>query len=396
MFFEFAEVLLSLLIRETARGLLRTYNGVKLFTTDEFASVNRASHRLLIEQRLLKLRRYSSRRRSRSRIPVLLIPPLMVRPDVFDLVPERSLVRALLDQGFDVFLVDLGEPLRRDRRLSMDDYITKRIHRSVRKVKQVTGHQELTLIGYCMGGIFANLYGALYPHEGIRNIINLAAPTDFEVMPGYQHLGTVIGSPLWTLVEQRGMVPASVCQSVFQLSQPLKTLTQPLKLLWNLWNTEYVVTQRAISQWMNNFLNLPEATFKQFWTHIFRENQLCQGTFIINGVGVDFQNIQGAYLALAGESDHLIPSESVFSILDLIGSQDKTCDFVPGGHLGVLVGEGAATTARRIGDWLTPRSRTTATLSFQRATRQPHSKKQPAPETVPTNHPVDLTRVANY
>ena len=59
----------------------------------------------------------------RHDLPVLLIPPLMVKPFIFDLFPGRSLVRFLLDRGFAVFLVDFGEPDAADSYVTLDDYV---------------------------------------------------------------------------------------------------------------------------------------------------------------------------------------------------------------------------------------------------------------------------------
>src|SRR5262245_15422122 len=110
MFFEFTETLFNTFLNEAARGVLRAVNGIKLLTTDEFIPDEPAPSRLILNQRMLKLRRYISRRRRRSQIPVLLIPPLMVKPDVFDLHPDWSFARHLVAQGFDVFLLDFGAP----------------------------------------------------------------------------------------------------------------------------------------------------------------------------------------------------------------------------------------------------------------------------------------------
>ena len=56
-------------------------------------------------------------------LPVLLIPPLMVKPFIFDLFPGRSMVRFLLDHGFAVYLVDFGEPDAADSYVTLDDYV---------------------------------------------------------------------------------------------------------------------------------------------------------------------------------------------------------------------------------------------------------------------------------
>ena len=45
-------------------------------------------------------------------VPVVLIPPLAASSVIFDLLPQRSLVRYMLARGYDVYLIDWGEPER--------------------------------------------------------------------------------------------------------------------------------------------------------------------------------------------------------------------------------------------------------------------------------------------
>jgi polyhydroxyalkanoate synthase len=46
-------------------------------------------------------------------VPLLLVFALINRPEIFDLRPGSSLIEFLLDEGFDVSLVDWGVPRRR-------------------------------------------------------------------------------------------------------------------------------------------------------------------------------------------------------------------------------------------------------------------------------------------
>ena len=43
-------------------------------------------------------------------VPLVLVPPLGVTTETFDLMPQRSLVRYLVASGFKVYLVDWGKP----------------------------------------------------------------------------------------------------------------------------------------------------------------------------------------------------------------------------------------------------------------------------------------------
>ena len=56
-------------------------------------------------------------------MPLLLVFALMNRPSILDLRPGNSFVEYMVDQGFDVYLLDWGTPGQEDRNLKFDDYV---------------------------------------------------------------------------------------------------------------------------------------------------------------------------------------------------------------------------------------------------------------------------------
>src|SRR5664279_5006446 len=66
------------------------------------------------------LYRYRSTER-RYPVPLLLVFALINRPEIFDLRPGSSLVEYLLDEGFDLFLVDWGVPGEEDAEMGLDN-----------------------------------------------------------------------------------------------------------------------------------------------------------------------------------------------------------------------------------------------------------------------------------
>ena len=91
-----------------------------------------------------------------------------------------SLIEHMVNQGFDVYLLDWGEFQWEDRHLSFTDLVYDYIARAVAKVVQISGCDQVSLAGYCMGGTITTIYAALFDTPKIRNILYLAAPIDFE------------------------------------------------------------------------------------------------------------------------------------------------------------------------------------------------------------------------
>src|SRR3954469_25220884 len=108
-----------------ARAQLRFVNGLSLLLTDEFQQVGPTPRKKVLEHpRGTTLHRYERATPARKKTPVLLVPPLMVRPYIYDLRRGASFAQTLLDAGLDTYLVDFGVPDEDDREVRLDDYVT--------------------------------------------------------------------------------------------------------------------------------------------------------------------------------------------------------------------------------------------------------------------------------
>ncbi len=77
---------------------------------------------------------------------------------IFDLAPGQSLVEYLLQRGYDVYVMDWNAPTAAERGLRIEDYVLDFIPDCIARVQQQSGEDELTLVGYCFGGVLSLLY----------------------------------------------------------------------------------------------------------------------------------------------------------------------------------------------------------------------------------------------
>ena len=117
--------------------------------------------------RTTTLYRYRSSTRTYG-VPVLLVFALINRPDIFDLRPGNSFVEFLLDEGYDVFLLDWGVPDDADADLGLEHYVCDEIPSALREVRHASGQEEATLLGWCIGGTLSLLHCALEPATTVR------------------------------------------------------------------------------------------------------------------------------------------------------------------------------------------------------------------------------------
>jgi polyhydroxyalkanoate synthase len=359
---------------EANRALLRFLNGVEWLIRDPKTVVGRTPYDVVLRRNKLEVRRYHlGSVPPRYPTPVLLVPPLMVKPFIFDLYPGRSLVAFLLGRGFAVYLVDFGEPDDADAYVTLDDYVLDWIPAACRAVKGDAGTRELSMLGYCMGGLFALLHTATNDDTSVRNIVTIGAPVDANKMGLFAWMAKMAGGQLEALARRMGNVPGGLSSLGFRLLTPMKNVTRYSDLFMNMWNREYVNGFDAMSQWTSQFIDYPQGAFIQFTRDFIQHNRLVKGQMRFGDKVADLRRVKAALLAFAGKTDQIAPIAAAHAILEAVGSRDKMFRIAAGGHMGLFAGSTAPSQVwAPAAEWLAPRS-------AARARAAVHSRKATVP-----------------
>lgn len=110
--------------------------------------------------------------------PIFVVPSLVNRAYVLDLMPGSSLLTFLREGGIRPLLLDWGQPGSRDRECTLDDYILDRLEVAFDWVRQATRRAPL-ILGYCMGGTLATAL-ACRRSSDCAGLALLATPWDFK------------------------------------------------------------------------------------------------------------------------------------------------------------------------------------------------------------------------
>lgn len=297
--------------------------------------------------------------------PILLVPPLMVRPYVYDLRPDHSMVRYLRDRGFRVYVLDFGVPDQHDRTLRLEHYVFTFLPAAVDAVLRDSGAENLSLVGYCMGGIFSLLYAAAFhPSQQsgasagrTRNLVTIGAPINFDKMGVLSFAARFGQGVVDSVLDRIGNVPSIGAELGFKLMGGPRTFTKYVDLARNLYDDEYVRGFDAINGWVNDLLPYPRDAFKQLVREVVGQNKLLKRELQLAGRPIDLTRIDVPLLAMAGRSDNIATLESTRAVLESVGSDDKVFVEVPGGHVGVVGGRDAREQVwGRTAEWLAPRS----------------------------------------
>jgi polyhydroxyalkanoate synthase len=296
----------------------------------------------------------------RHPVPLLLVFALMNRPYILDLQPGHSFVEYMVKQGYDVYLLDWGAPGLEDKNLKFDDYTLDYMPRAIRKLKEVSGSNEFSLLGWCIGAILTTIYSSLRPDDGLRNLILLTAPLDFSrkerltfarwLDERYFNLDKVLAA--------FGNMPGEMIDYGAKALKPVENYVSNYLRLWdNLDNPQIVQAWHAMDTWVQDGIPLAGGAFRQLVDDLYRNDRLMQGTLVIRGQKVDLGRLRAKLLTVIAESDHITPPCQTETVLAKVGSTDKTELRFSGGHIGIMAGSGASKrTWPQIDGWLGTRS----------------------------------------
>jgi polyhydroxyalkanoate synthase len=270
-----------------------------------------------------------------------MVPSLINRHYVLDLLPGKSFAEWLVAQGFDVYCIDWGTPGDEDRYLTFDEICDGYLGRAVRRVAKSSTAGRVNLLGYCMGGILSSIYTAVHP-EHVASLVTLAAPVRFD---GSGLLGAWTRSPTYdvrALVGAYGNVPWQLMQSAFHMLRPTMTLAKIVHVLDREWDDESLDGFVALETWGNDNVALPGEAYRRYIEELYQQDKLARGEFTLSGEPARLENIACPTLAVTFEHDNIVPWQSAKELVDLVSSKDKDWLHLPGGHIGAVVSKSAS------------------------------------------------------
>lgn len=304
----------------------------------------------------------------KHRIPLVIVPPLAVNMLIYDLFPQRSMIRFFLAQGFEVYLIDWGKPSRKQTKYHFGTYVQKLMPEFLQQVRLHSGQQELSLHGWSLGGIFTLTYTALFQDHNIRNIIIQGSPVDTHKSG---HMGKVFQfisrRAQWVRQNTRfrlRQVPSHFFHVAgwqntvgFKLTDPVGSLNGYWDLMKNLLDREQVTNHATASTFLDDMQAYPGGVMRDLLLRLWIDNELAHGKMQFKDKAAKLKDIQSNLLAMGGKNDNFVTSSAVEPVLELVGSQDKQFVEIPGGHMGIVSGSKAPDQIWPImADWLAQRS----------------------------------------
>jgi polyhydroxyalkanoate synthase len=349
---------------ESNRKMIATLD---VFLKDPKIEVGTTPADVVYEEDDMRLLHYKPLTDKRYSTPVLIVYALVNRYYIVDLQPDRSMVRRLLADGLDVYIIDWGYPSGADRYLTIDDYVNGYMDNAVDKVRELSGSDKITLFGICQGGTFSVMYTALH-HDKIKNLVTMVTPVNFDTDKGLLHVWSK-ALDADKIVDAYGIVPGDLMNVGFILTDPFRLLMDKYIGLFEKieCEDENEECQRRNEDTVKNFLRMEKwifdspdqagETYRQFIKDFYQKNLLIKNEMTLGGKKVDLKAIRVPLLNAMAEFDHLVPNDASKPLMDAVSSKDKEMMVFPTGHIGMFVsGKSQREICPKISAWLAARS----------------------------------------
>ena len=341
---------------EVERTMQRQVKGLEYISTGDPA-VGLTPKGTIYGRGTLKLYHYRAQTAEIYRVPVLLVMSLVSKPYILDLTPGQSLVEYLLRRGYDVFMIDWEAPRPDEKTLDLASYVLDFLPSCVARVKQVTGEPDISVIGYCFGGVLALLWAALHPEAGLKNLATFTTPVDFSKMPLFAAWSDKRYFDVDRLVDTLGNCPPEMLSTAFDSLRPGGRLAANLRLADRMWDDEFVKAHRMIDRWSSDMLPLAGAYFRDTTQKLMWDNALLNKTMDVAGRPVDLDKITVPFLHVTAEHDHIVPTAASAPLIEMIGSVDKEHVTLKGGHVSLIGGPNAVRRMwPKLDEWLAEKS----------------------------------------
>ena len=205
------------------------------------------------------------------------------------------------------------------------------------------GVEQISLLGYCFGGLLSTMYVALHP-ETIKNFIALTLPFDLSVrdIPSNNLMDRISDETIELITKVYGNCPAALMKTQFTSMAPIHhALDKYVGLYRNKQTPGYSAMFDLFEKWMHNEVPLAGQIFRELVIDISKKNLLPKSEFVTGGRKVDLKNITCPVLNVVADRDDVVAPRSSLPFIDAIPSHDKANLVFPTGHVGAIVSSAA-------------------------------------------------------
>ena len=256
---------------------------------------------------------------------------------IHGVTPKKSMVRFLLDQGFDVFITSWKNPEASMRDTRFDDYLLDGVDAAVRTACAFSGARQVHAVGYCIGGTALAMYMAWanrrYGEAAmpvadwtlLTTLVDFHKPGDIEV---FIDEGSI--RYLEAQMAHKGFLDGKEMAAAFRL-------LRSNSLIWHYvvhgWLYGETPPPFDVLYWNMDTTRMPQAMHAWYLRELYLENRLIEPEALtVAGEALDLSTIHQPLYAVSAEDDHIAPWRQTFRVNNHVMG-DKRFVLSSSGHI---------------------------------------------------------------
>ncbi len=297
-------------------GLPRTVDKTAFKVGENLAQTSGA---VVYRNEMFELIQYQPATENVHERPLLMVPPQINRFYVFDLSPEKSLVKYAVEQGIQVFIISWRNPTPAQRDWGLETYVSVLEH-AIDLVCKITDSLDCNLLGACSGGITAlTLLGSLAARKQCKVnsttlLVSVFDTSSQSLLNLFATKSTIEAARRYS--KQRGVLDGKDLERAF-------AWMRPNDLIWNYWINNYLLGNEPsaldILYWNSDTTRLAAKFHSDLLTFFERNPLVKPGALVVLGTPIDLSQIRTDSYLVAGVTDHITPWKACYQSSQLLG-----------------------------------------------------------------------------
>ncbi|MCY4325548.1 MAG: class I poly(R)-hydroxyalkanoic acid synthase [Betaproteobacteria bacterium] len=278
--------------------------------------------KVVLRSHLFELIEYAPTTAKVAAEPLLVVPPCINKYYILDLQPHNSFIRHLVERGLRVFLISWVNPGADHAHLDWNDYVEDGVIAAIDAVAGAAGGRQVHALGYCISGTLLACAASILRSRRRKTLASMSMLTAFLDFCDTGKIGLFIDDAAVAKVEgdyqQGGVHPGLDLARTF-------AFVRPDDLIWPYVVNNYLLGKKPkafdILHWNSDMTNLPGPMYAWYLRHAYLANDLKDGGVKVCGHELDFAKIDLPGVAVACESDHIVPWPAAWQSARLLGDQ---------------------------------------------------------------------------
>jgi polyhydroxyalkanoate synthase subunit PhaC len=270
--------------------------------------------------------------------PLLIAPPQINKFYVFDLVPEKSIVRMSLSGGLQTFAISWKNPSNAESSFGLDTYVAA-MEQAVDVMRDITGSGDINVWGSCSGGItMSALLANLAAREERKVHSATIAVCVLDMAIAQNTTAGIFVTPESIVAAKSASAAAGVVEG--REMARMFAWMRPNDLIWNYWVNNYLLGNAPpafdVLYWNNDTTRLPARLHADFLDLIGANPYVNAGKLKVRGKPLDMRRVNMDSYVVAGVTDHITPWQGCYATAKLY-REGSTFVLANSGHIQSLL-----------------------------------------------------------